>query len=613
MKKIFTRFMLTLGALIVGLLLLFGVSFYQEYMRNRNFIMEQIQSEVDEIGIAVSSRYNSFMEFSRVFSSLLELQYGNNKRQLEEINSIALEELAVYYEIDETLEREELLSQIAKMQTIRDENSILEQLISAYSMGNIKYLTISKALETEALFGKQLSSFHDEASGSILIVDDLEGQRAYRYYFVQPLEIFGAPSGFLLLEILPFEGILSSYSPHLLFIGDNIHISDPYYFKEAELAALQRMERQEVVDFFHSQGYLTFAYETDSEFFQLLYYRSYSFIHEEALRLTFTATQILLILILLMFAFTVYVMHTLFIKPSYQMLMFVHACNERQYALPEKLSAMWRPVFLGIRDAYLINEKLLEETESQSNQLHLAWKKAISANRAKTMFIAKVSHELKTPLNAIRGYAQLLKRNLADSKSQKQLEIIDYSTGLLMNMVEDLLDFSMLEENKVQLERNKLNFADEIERISQLFVDQFERKGIDFSVVLDSGIPDLLWGDKKKIKQILINLLSNALKFTDFGRVSLELRLVEENEETAFVSFKVKDTGKGIAAEKIEAIFEPFNQEDNTISRQYGGTGLGLTISQQLAKQMGGEIKVKSEMGRGAVFEFALPLQKLRD
>ena len=243
-----------------------------------------------------------------------------------------------------------------------------------------------------------------------------------------------------------------------------------------------------------------------------------------------------------------------------------------------------------VRNAYLENERLLNVKGSQSQELEYAWKRALVASQAKTHFLAKVSHELKTPLNAIKGYVQLLKLSIDHPKQRKQLDIIEHSSDLLLKQVNELLDFSMIEDGKVKLSIEQIDIFQTAHKVEELFVIDAANKGIELKVTIDESIPHELYGDEDRIKQIIINLVSNAIKFTDIGEIKVSFDLDYQNETEAYLSIKVNDTGKGIAPNKLESIFEAFTQENNTISRRYGGTGLGLSISKRLANVMGGNL-----------------------
>ena len=205
---------------------------------------------------------------------------------------------------------------------------------------------------------------------------------------------------------------------------------------------------------------------------------------------------------------------------------------------------------------------------------------------------------------------QVLKLSIDQPKQKKQLEIIEHSSDLLLKHVNELLDFSMIEDGKVKLSIHELNIFQTAHEVEELFMIEAANKGIELKVMIDESIPHQLYGDNDRIKQIIINLVSNAIKFTDIGEIKVSFDLDYENEFEVYLSIKVEDTGKGIASNKLESIFEAFAQENNTISRRYGGTGLGLSISKRLADVMGGNLTVESTLEVGSTFTLFLPLAK---
>jgi len=232
--------------------------------------------------------------------------------------------------------------------------------------------------------------------------------------------------------------------------------------------------------------------------------------------------------------------------------------------------------------------------------------KALEASRAKGEFLAVMSHEIRTPLNSILAMSELL---LADRKQQNDhhkrlLNILSTAGRHLNDLIEDILDFSRIEAKANNLAHEPLDLRKTVDKAITAVRHQANRKNLPLNVVIDASIPDLLVGDDQRIRQILINLVGNAIKFTDNG--SVELRITRHDER---VLFTVTDTGIGIPDKDLTRIFEPFQQSDSSTTRQYEGTGLGLAISQNLAQQMGGTITARNNPEGGAVFEFQLPLR----
>lgn len=248
--------------------------------------------------------------------------------------------------------------------------------------------------------------------------------------------------------------------------------------------------------------------------------------------------------------------------------------------------------FIGIYIAFLIN------------RLNVERQKAESANKSKSEFLAKMSHEIRTPLTAIMGYINLLSRSENISgKEKEQLKIAYNSSNILIHLVNDILDFSKIEAGKVSIVEQDFNLRLMINNAINIIGVMAEEKKIEFVVKLHQDLPPYIVGDERRLEQILINILSNSVKFTDAGKVELIIA-PEYFDDKVRLNFKVKDTGKGMKAETINMIFDAFEQEDNSISRRYGGTGLGLYITKDFIERMGGSIKVNSNVGKGTDFSF---------
>ncbi|RLA82451.1 MAG: hypothetical protein DRG78_07185 [Epsilonproteobacteria bacterium] len=247
----------------------------------------------------------------------------------------------------------------------------------------------------------------------------------------------------------------------------------------------------------------------------------------------------------------------------------------------------------------------LTEIKKSEGILKKAKEEAENANIAKSEFLANMSHEIRTPLNAIMGFIGLLKEDEKNEEKIKYLKTIDTSSYNLLEIINDILDFSKIESNLIELEYIDYNPLDEFESIVELFRARVLEKNITFKVDIDKNLPYHINSDPLRIKQVAINLLSNAVKFTSQGK-TIELKVVFKDN---FLSVYVKDKGIGIAQNKLQDIFKPFMQADNSTTREYGGTGLGLTISSKLIKALGGELKVKSELGKGSKFYFTIPVK----
>lgn len=237
-------------------------------------------------------------------------------------------------------------------------------------------------------------------------------------------------------------------------------------------------------------------------------------------------------------------------------------------------------------------------------------KQAEAASRAKSEFVANLSHEIRTPLNGIIGLSELAMETCKDHDQLKFLKLIESEANSLYGLINNILDFSKIEAKRMELEQLSFNLKLLVEDINTITRLRSENRGLTFSYSISPKIPLTLMGDPGWLRQILINLLVNALKFTHSGSIELKVELLLDLEDEVKLLFSVKDTGIGIAADKQPLIFEPFTQADGSTTRKYGGTGLGTTISKQLVELMGGEIGLESELGKGSTFWFSVPMKK---
>lgn len=233
-----------------------------------------------------------------------------------------------------------------------------------------------------------------------------------------------------------------------------------------------------------------------------------------------------------------------------------------------------------------------------------AKEKAEEANKAKSLFLANMSHEIRTPMNGVIGMADILKRTKLDDIQKEYLDIIMKSGGTLLSIINDILDFSKIESGKMALESAPVNIRNIVEEVADIQVIHANEKSIDLLTFVDADIPEFVSGDYVRLKQVITNLVNNAIKFTSQGEVFVSAEYVGMHAKKHEILFKVKDSGIGIAKKDQKKLFQSFSQVDTSTTRRFGGTGLGLAISQRLVHEMGGKFKLESEEGKGSVFSF---------
>ena len=246
-----------------------------------------------------------------------------------------------------------------------------------------------------------------------------------------------------------------------------------------------------------------------------------------------------------------------------------------------------------------------KETE---RNLEKARQTAEQATRAKSAFIANMSHEIRTPLNAIIGITHQLQRDSTDPGQRERLARVDGAAHHLLMVLSDILDISKVEAGKLTLERQPFSFRQMIDKVCDLIRDAAAHKGLDFRVLTDERLPLVVTGDAMRLSQVLINLASNSVKFTETGNVTLWISVISGGAGTVTLRFRVSDTGIGMTGEQCARLFQDFEQAESSTTRRYGGTGLGLSISRRLVELMGGQIQVRSEPGAGSDFWFELAL-----
>lgn len=251
-----------------------------------------------------------------------------------------------------------------------------------------------------------------------------------------------------------------------------------------------------------------------------------------------------------------------------------------------------------------------KKLENYIEQLEVATEELAKSTKAKSEFLATMSHEIRTPMNAILGMTHLLKQDSPRKDQIEPINILDFSGKTLLSLIDDVLDFSKIEAGKIEFEHVEFELDKLVDVILESFKLTARNKGIQIEASIEEDVPNTLIGDPARLTQILNNLFSNALKFTEEGLVKLRINAVEDFDSSLKVQFAISDTGIGIEEQRVETIFESFTQASQDTKRLFGGTGLGLTISKQLVELQGGDIYVESELGQGSTFFVELTFEK---
>ncbi len=286
--------------------------------------------------------------------------------------------------------------------------------------------------------------------------------------------------------------------------------------------------------------------------------------------------------------------------------------NEKEYYKNLENIFTYFVMLISILLGFLVIKQIVKKNkdlEDITKKAKESEEEALKANETKSQFLANMSHEIRTPLNAIIGFSDILSNSNMEAMDKEKAQIISKSAKALLNIINDILDISKIESGKYEVSKTNFDLKELLEQIVQLYAVNTKQKNIRFLYTLDESIPNFVYSDETRLKQVLSNIISNAIKFTpENKKVSFEVKLLNMNENRAIVRFSVKDEGIGISPENQKSIFEPFSQADGTISRKYGGTGLGLAISLNIIKMLGSEIKLISKEEEGSLFYFDLDL-----
>ncbi|GAB1622168.1 two-component sensor histidine kinase BarA [Agarivorans albus] len=283
-----------------------------------------------------------------------------------------------------------------------------------------------------------------------------------------------------------------------------------------------------------------------------------------------------------------------------------HGINSMAKSLAEYHEEMHQSIDQATSDL----RETLEQIEIQNIELDIAKKEAQQGAKAKSEFLANMSHELRTPLNGVIGFARQLLKTQLNSNQADYLLTIEKSANNLLAIINDILDFSKLEAGKLKLERIDFNFRDTINDVVTLLAPSAQDKNLELNLLIEPNVPEGLRGDPLRLQQVFTNLLGNAIKFTHKGEITVAISLIKQQGQQVVLNAAVKDTGIGISKEQQSQLFQAFKQADTSINREYGGTGLGLVITQKLVQHMGGDIKLSSEPEKGAVFSFDIHLEQ---
>ncbi len=275
-------------------------------------------------------------------------------------------------------------------------------------------------------------------------------------------------------------------------------------------------------------------------------------------------------------------------------------------------TAKLKDINAQLKETNLIMEKEIQEHKKAEEELKIAKENAENANLSKSQFLANMSHEIRTPLNGVMGMLQILEMTKLTEEQTDYIKISKLSSDSLLRVLNDILDYSKIEAGKMELEKTAFNLGTVINDVVNLFKISAMEKGLIMEVSVEKDMPDNLLGDPFKLRQVISNLVGNAVKFTNHGGINISVNILEVLKDGGIkLEFVVKDTGISIPKDKIDVLFKSFSQVDNSNTRKYGGTGLGLAISKSLVELMGGEIWLESKEENGSSFHFTCVLQMI--